>query len=81
MMPQDRYAEAAKAFLDGYKKYPDGDRAPDSLLWLGKALTALKKPKQACSALDELQSVYGPKLTPALKSAAKTARNDAKCDA
>jgi tol-pal system protein YbgF len=78
---QDRHAEAAKAFLDGYKNYPDGDRAPDSLLWLGKALTSLKKPKQACSALDELQSVYGPKLTPAVKAAAAKARGDAKCDA
>lgn len=78
---EGRHAEAAKAFLDGYKNYPDGDRAPDSLLWLGKALTSLKKAKQACSALDELQSVYGPKLTPAIKSGAKTARADAKCDA
>ncbi len=78
---QDRSAEAAKAFLDGYKTYPDGDRAPDSLLWLGKTLTTLKKSKQACSALDELQSVYGPKLTPAIKAAATRARADAKCDA
>ncbi len=77
---QDRFAEAAKAFLDGYKNYADGDRAPDSLLWLGKALTSLKKAKQACSALDELASVYGAKLTPALKSAAAKARSDAKCD-
>ena len=78
---QERHAEAAKAFLDGYKNYPEGDRAPESLLWLGKSLTSLKKNKQACSALDELQSVYGPKLTSAVRAAAKTARGDAKCDA
>jgi tol-pal system protein YbgF len=77
---QDRSAEAAKAFLDGYKNYADGERAPDSLLWLGKSLTALKKNKQACSALDELQSVYGTKMTPAVKSAAIKARTEAKCD-
>ncbi len=77
---QDRSAEAAKAFLDGYKNYADGERAPDSLLWLGKSLTALKKNKQACSALDELQSVYGAKMTPAVKSAAVKARAEAKCD-
>jgi tol-pal system protein YbgF len=76
---QDRSAEAAKAFLDGYKNYADGDRAADSLLWLGKSLTALKKPKQACSALDELQSVYGGKMSPSIKSAAIKARADAKC--
>lgn len=80
-MAQDRFAEAAKAFLDGYKNYPDGERAPESLLWLGKALTSLKKNKQACSALDELKSSYGDKLTPAIRSAAGRARSDAKCDA
>ena len=80
-MAQDQFAEAAKAFLDGYKNYPDGDRAPESLLWLGKALTSLKKNKQACSALDELKSAYGDKLTPAIRSAAASARSDAKCGA
>ena len=77
---QNRSAEAAKAFLDGYKNYAEGDRAADSLLWLGKSLTVLKKPKQACSALDELQSVYGGKLSPAIKSGAAKARAEAKCD-
>ncbi len=77
---QSRSAEAAKAFLDGYKNYAEGDRAADSLLWLGKSLTVLKKPKQACSALDELQSVYGGKLSPAIKSGAVKARAEAKCE-
>lgn len=80
-MAQDSYAQAAKAFLDGYQKYPKGDRAPDSLLWLGNALAALKKPDQACRSWNELQSVYGETLTPALKAAAAKARKDAKCDA
>lgn len=80
-MAQDQFAPAAKAFLDGYKNYPAGERAPDSLLWLGKALTALNKPKQACSALDELKSVYGAKASATVTSAAVKARADAKCDA
>ncbi|QYE36062.1 tol-pal system protein YbgF [Polymorphobacter sp. PAMC 29334] len=80
-MAQDSFAQAAKAFLDGYQKYPKGDRAPDSLLWLGNALAALKKPDQACRSLNELESVYGETLTPALKSAAAKSRKDAKCDA
>lgn len=80
-MEQGAHAQAAKAFLDGYQKYPKGDRAPDSLLWLGNALAALKKPDQACRAYNELQSVYAEKLTPALKSQATKARKDAKCDA
>ncbi len=79
-MADEQFTLAAKAFLDGYKKYPKGDRAPDSLVGLGNALTALKKPEQACTALNELQSVYGPKLTPAVTSAAAKARRDAKCE-
>ena len=56
--------EAAKAFLDGYKNYPEGDRAPDSLLWLGKALTSLKKTEAGVQRARRTgQSVYGPKLT------------------
>ena len=80
-MEDGAFAQAAKAFLDGYQKYPKGERAPDSLLWLGNALAALKKPDQACRALNELQSVYGDKLTPALKVQATKARSGAKCDA
>ncbi len=80
-MAQDQFAPAAKAFLDGYKKYPNGERAPESLLWLGNALAALKKPKEACQAYDELPASYADKLTPALKSTLAKARKDAKCAA
>ena len=74
-------AQAAKAFLDGYQKYPKGDHAADSLIGLGNALTALKKPDQACRALNELQSVYGSALTPVQKTQAARARTAAKCEA
>ena len=80
-MAQDSFAQAAKAFLTGYKSYPDGAKAPDSLLGLGNALVGLKKPREACQAYNELQASYGDKLTPALTSAAAKARKDAKCDA
>ena len=80
-MAEDSYAQAAKAFLTGYKSYSDGAKAPDSLLWLGNALVGLKKPREACQAYNELQASYGGKLTPALTSAAAKARKDAKCDA
>ena len=78
-MAQGKSAQAAKAFLDGYQKYPKGVRGPDSLLYLGNALIELKKPDQACRALNELASVYGTKLTPALSDAAVKARAAAKC--
>jgi len=80
-LAEDKVTLAAKAFLDGYKKYPKGERAPDSLVGLGNALTLLKKPEQAGTALNELQTVYGDRLTPAITAAAAKARREAKCDA
>lgn len=78
---QKSHAAAAKAFLDGYQKYPKGVRAPDSLLGLSQALIDLKKPAQACQSLGELDAVYGAKLSPALKAQADKARLSAKCKA
>ena len=74
-----QHAEAAKAFLGGYKTYPKGPRAPDSLLGLAQALIDLKKPAQACQSLGELDAAYGDRLTPALKAQAAKARATAKC--
>jgi TolA-binding protein len=79
-MAQGQSAQAAKAFLDGYQKYPKSDRGADSLIGLGGALTALKKPEQACKAYNELQAVYGAKLTASQKDAVAKARTTAKCD-
>ncbi|QMW23046.1 tetratricopeptide repeat protein [Sandaracinobacteroides saxicola] len=79
MMEQGQHAQAAKAFLSGYQNYPRGERAPNSLLWLGKALTAMKQPKAACQALDQLASAYPDKLTGQLKTDADAARTEAKC--
>ena len=44
------------------------------------ALTALKKPEQACKAYNELQAVYGAKLPASQKDAVAKARTTAKCD-
>ncbi len=78
---QKQHAEAAKAYLGGYKTYPKGARAPDSLLGLAQALIDLKKPAQACQSLGELDAAYGDKLTPALQAQAAKARVAAKCKA
>jgi hypothetical protein len=44
-------------------------------------MNGLKKPKDACRVLGELDSVYGAKLSPAQKAEAKTLRTKAKCTA
>ena len=74
-------ALASVAFYDNYQKMPKGERAPESLYWLGQALTKLKKMTDACKVYDELQDVYGARLAPDLKAKATKGRADAKCAA
>ncbi len=74
-------ALASVAFYDNYQKMPKGDRAPESLYWLGQALTKLKKLPDACKVYDELQDAYGAKLSADLKAKAAKGRADAKCPA
>lgn len=74
------YAQAAKSFLDGYRKYPRGEKGPDSLLGLGDAMTALGKPEEACQAYNELQAVY-PSASASIKKRMADGRAKAKCAA
>ena len=70
---------AAEALLANYRANPKGERAPDSLFYLGKALVRLGQPAQACKAYDELADVYGSTMRSALKSMIPAARAEAKC--
>ncbi len=72
------YAQAARAFLEGYQRYPKADKAPDSLLGLAESLNALGKPADACSALSELQMVY-PAASADIKAKSQAAKIKAKC--
>jgi TolA-binding protein len=74
-------ALASVAFYDNYQKAPKGERAAESLTWLGQSLTKLKKPADACKVYDELQEVYGARLAPDLRAKAAKGRADAKCSA
>jgi TolA-binding protein len=74
-------AMAAEAFYSNYQKMPRGDRAPDSLYYLGQALMQLKKPAEACKVYEELQDVYGATIAEPLKSRVAKGRTDAKCTA
>ena len=70
---------AAKAFLANYKNNPSGERAPDSLYYLGQALTRLGQPAHACNAYAELDAVYGAKVRPDLKKLESDAKAEAQC--
>jgi len=49
---------AAPYFDQNYQANPKGERAADSLLYLGAAMTRLKETKRACVALGEFKQVY-----------------------
>ena len=72
-------AAAAKIFLANYENNRNGERAPDSLFYLGQALVRLNQPANACKVYDELESVYGAKLRAAIKDELPKARAAAKC--
>jgi tol-pal system protein YbgF len=79
VMAQGRPADAAKLFLAGYQQFPRGQRAAESLLWLGKALVDMKQPKAACQALDQLRTAYPERLTGTIAAEATRARAAASC--
>jgi len=70
---------AAEALLANYRGNPAGERAPDSLYYLGQALTKLGQTAQACKAYGELDAVYGAKIRPDLKSLEAAAKSQAQC--
>lgn len=72
-------AMAAQTFYGNYQTDPRGERAPDSLFYLGQALTQLKKPADACKAYGELEQVYGSTLAAGLKSRLPAAKKAADC--
>ena len=71
--------EAAAAFLANYRNNPSGERAPDSLLYLGPGADAARPAGQACKAYQELDAVYGAKIRPDLKKQEADAKTQAQC--
>jgi len=49
-----KYIEAARAFAEGYKRYPKSSKAPDALLKLGMSLARADQKQNACIALAKL---------------------------
>ena len=71
---------ASLAFYDSYKKWPEGERAPDSLFYLAKSLERLKKPSaDVCKVYGELTDVYGTKLSSTMKADVEKSRVAQKC--
>jgi TolA-binding protein len=79
MLDKGDARSAASALLSNYRSNPGGERAQDSLYYLGQALMKLGQPGQACKAYAELDAVYGVKVRPDVKKLEAEAKSQAQC--
>ena len=71
---------AAEVLLANYRSNPKGERAADSLYYLGQSLIQLKQASQACKAYAELEAVYGETMRADLRKLLPAAKSEAKCN-
>ncbi|WP_421851492.1 tetratricopeptide repeat protein [Novosphingobium sp.] len=71
---------AAQYFLQNYQSDRKGDRAADSLLYLGVAMSRLKEEKRACVAFAEFRQTYPSELAGRLKSQYEAATKPVVCN-
>ena len=79
MLDKGEPRAAAEAFLANYRGNPKGERAADSLFYLGQSLMKLKQSSQACKAYAELDAVYGDSMRVDLRKMLPDAKSQAKC--
>ena len=77
-LDDNRPATAARIFLANYQENPRGERAADSLYFLGQSLTRLDRRAEACRVYDELAQVY-PNMRDFIRTRLPQARTDARC--
>ena len=73
-----RYAEAATAFAEGYKRYPKSSKAADELLKLGMSLGRANQKQNACVVLAQLDHDF-PAPGAAIKERAMTEKKKLGC--
>ena len=79
LLDDGKPAAAAKTLFANYEADPKGERAADSLFYLGQALTQLQKTAEACQVYGELQDVFGAGLRDQIKKDLPRARKAAGC--
>ncbi|MBA3576405.1 MAG: tetratricopeptide repeat protein [Sphingomonas sp.] len=79
MLDNGQPRPAAEALLANYRSNPKGERAADSLFYLGQALVKLGQPAQACKAYGELEDVYRASLRDELKQLVSKGKAEAGC--
>jgi TolA-binding protein len=77
-LDDNKPATAARILLANYQDNPRGERAADSLYYLGQALIRLNRRPEACRVYDELVQVYS-SMRDEIRRRLPQARNDAHC--
>jgi TolA-binding protein len=78
LMGQRQYSQAAIAYDDTYNRSRKGAHAPDALLGLANALTAINEKRAACDTLTKLRAEY-PSVRPDIRDAATASAQRAGC--
>jgi TolA-binding protein len=78
-LDDNKPATAARILLANYQDNPRGERAADSLFYLGQALTRLNRRTEACRVYDELAATY-PNMRAEIRRRIPQARTDARCE-
>ena len=52
------YTDAASAYLEGYQKYPKGEKAPINLLKLGVSMIQIGEKDQGCKMINGVENQY-----------------------
>ena len=64
------YTDAATAYLEGYQKYPKGEKAPINLLKLGVSMVQIGEKEQGCKMIGGVEKQY-PKANQSVLQKAK----------
>lgn len=78
LLDDNQPARAAQTFLQNYQDNPRGERAADSLFFLGEAMVKLDRRAEACPVYDELTTNF-PQMRSWLRERLPAARRAARC--
>ena len=79
LLSKGQFRDAAAVFLANYRGNPAGERAADSLYYLGQAAMQLGQPGQACKVYAEFDAIYGAKARADLRKQVNDAKSQAQC--
>jgi TolA-binding protein len=79
LFAEGKHKEASEGFAANMRRFPEGPRFFDNLLYLGRSLQGLGKPEDACRAFAVIRESDDAGATAEIKAAAATAYGDFGC--